>query len=227
MIVYLLLPFLAISDTSLDVLVPLGSVMALNVALIGVLFVMARSMRSMVDTNLVLNGEIKAAVNERRVGELEREEQRTKIAQLDKKASKQEERITVLEREAEAMNQSIVELSAALKLAQEEVRQLKDREQQYKLELAGYKLELSEAQREIATLKHDNLTKDNDLKLLQDRVKELERKLQESEDQRARAETREKELLQQLAALQTEPGEAVTPTPEPSESEPKEGKTDG
>jgi chromosome segregation ATPase len=191
----------------------------LNAMLVGVLFVLTRSVKSMAETNAAQRREIKNTFKEHEADRLQWKKEKTamqdQIDLLIESDKKKDRRITELEREAEAMNKSIVELSAALKLAQEEVRELKIREQQYKLDLA-------EAQREIATLKHDNLAKDNDLKALQNRVAELESKLQESEDKRTQAETRERELLAQLATLEAEPGETVTPTPEPSESESKE-----
>lgn len=141
---------------------------------------------------------------------LYRESSQQVIDNLGQELVKVKRELESARQEALSMKQSIRDLTAALKAAQEQI-QLNDQMQQQ------WKAELAEAKQQIAELQRDNLTKDHEIQALTSRVKELESKLEVSENARAALERREKELLARLAELQ-EPGEHDKPV-EPEKTE--------
>jgi chromosome segregation ATPase len=144
----------------------------------------------------------------------DRDDNKRAVDVLGQELIKVKKELAAAREEMSAMKQTIADLTAALKLAQERASAYEARERQLTLELA-------EAKGQIAQLQRDNLTKDNKIASLTSRVTELESELQRVQQDRARLEQEKAELLKQLEHSTSDPDEGKPDEPE-TNLEPKE-----
>ena len=211
--------------------IPIAAILGLNTTLVGVLFMMARSVRTMSGTNIALNDELQEVVCERRASEKERGELVTQVSDLTIKLNLRTIEITQLKSEIYEMRtgttaiiqQLTLELSqlkTALIEAQVEFRTMAQsidnlsraldtaHERIAILEQREKRLtlELATAQSRIVDLELSGHRKDKEISGLLLRVSELENALKT-------ARTERDELLAQLESQQEEiddlPGEGI------------------
>lgn len=131
------------------------------------------------------------------------------IDELSRELVKVKSQLAESRQEAQAMKQNVDDLTSALKVAQDRVKELEAREQELRLHLES-------AKRQIAELQRDLLSKDTDIKALQARVRELETELKKTQDERAALEAQNADLLHRLTSA--DPGEHDPAMSEPSET---------
>ena len=227
---------------TVETLLPVGSVILLNSALVAVLFVLTRALKTTTETNIELNKEIKATAKDRheteKTHETERAEWKTERLDLQCQLEAITQKLTRVEDEfarykdssqkvIDQLSQELVGVKRELALARQEAQAMKtnmddlttalkaaqDRVKELEGREGQLRLDLSEAREKIARLERDNITKDQDLRALQDRVKELETELRKAQEERAVLETANAELVRQLTAS----GREDNDRPEPSE----------
>ena len=201
----------------LELFIPLGAISALNVSLIGVLYVLSRSLRSVVDTNIALNNEIQEAVRDRRDREAERVILQEQVVQL---ATENKQLILDLEGVRHELNAvrlahetAIVIIKAEIETAKEEL--VKSGQNIATLNASVTKLEtremrlsitLEQAEARIKQLETENIG-------LLKRVDELESALAIAKTERAKAQKENEALLSVIEQLKKRPPPDDDPPP--------------
>jgi chromosome segregation ATPase len=139
------------------------------------------------------------------------------IDQLGQELIKVKQELAEARQEAQAMNNSINQLTSALTAAQDRVKELETREQQLRLDLA-------DCQKQIAILERDNLVKDTEIAKLTGRVTELETELARVQVDRQRLEDEKAALLRQLSESISGGDERQPDAAEPSEEKTEKGE---
>jgi chromosome segregation ATPase len=196
---------------SLELLIPTGAILTLNAFLIGVLVILVRSLRGMTETNIDLNGELRAGVKERQVQQGRIEELQSQVSTLRDEQAEDRKTITALTSELGTIKTSMVDMTNILKVSQSQVVDLQTRERLLTLEITASKKRIDE-------LEADNKKKDDELLKLVSRVNDLELELKRTNDAREVLEREKTELMQQLLSRASEPGETKQPEPEASET---------
>jgi len=220
----------------LTAIIPIGAILTLNGALVGVLVVLIKALRVVTETNIGLNNELQDVLKNRlvrqeRIAQLSEDMARVQIEFSQYKALSQSQidalqteianlkrELVEAKKEADAMKESIDRLTKALEVANQRAIQLEARENELRNSL-------KEAREEIATLQRDNAIKDQELNKLTSRVSQLEAELKIAHAERERLENEKAQLQAQIDALTltAETGEHRPDTPETSENEPIEG----